>query len=925
MSRKKLVLIDGHSLAYRAFFGLPAEMQTTTGELTNASYGFTSMLLSVLEGEKPDYLIVTFDKGPSFRVREYADYKGHRPQMPDEMRVQMQRVRQIVQAFGFPLVELDDFEADDLLGTLARQAAAAGLDVVIVTGDRDALQLVNERVTVLTSGRKFSDTLRYTPDKVRERYGLDPAQLVDLKALVGDKSDNIPGVAGVGEKGATTFLQQYGSLDALYAHLDELTGRYQKALADGRDSAYLSQKLGRIVCDAPVTLALESARPDAAFNREAVLDLMRTLEFRTLLSRVPDWGKPGGRPVSGQLSLFDAEPEAPTTAPAAIPAGEDCYHLVADVAQLAELAAQWRTASVLAVDTETTGVDSMLADLVGIAVTDRADAAWYLPVRAPEGEPALPLDAIQAELGPLLADPAIAKRGHNLKYDLEILARHGLPVAGPLFDTMLAEWVLNPASHELGLKAQAAVRLGERMTEIETLIGKGRDQITMDAVPLAQVVPYAAADARMTYRLADVLHPELEAHAQWSLFADLEMPLLPILVTMEMHGVKLDVDWLKTLSGELETRLVTLEQEIYAQAGGAFNINSTQQLSEVLFERLHLPTKGVSKTKSGHYSTRADVLDDLRTAHPVVAALLDYRELAKLKSTYVDALPQLVNPHTGRVHTSYNQTGAVTGRLSSANPNLQNIPIRTEEGRRVRRAFIAEEGWTLVGADYSQVELRVMAHMSGDAGLLAAFQRGEDIHATTAAAVYELSLDEVTYEKRRIAKAVNFGLIYGQSAYGLARQVGIEVSEADGFITRYFARFPGLRAYMDAIQKEAATQGYVETLLHRRRYFPELAPTSTATTLQRQAAARMAINTPIQGSAADILKLAMLRLDRMLKERGLRARMILQVHDELVLETPQDEVEATIATLREAMGGAFELVVPLKVDVEIGQNWLEMK
>ncbi len=921
MSRKKLVLIDGHSLAYRAYFGLPQDMQTSAGELTNASFGFTSMLLSVLEGEKPDYLIVTFDKGPSFRVREYADYKGHRPQMPDEMRVQMQRVRQIVQAFGFPLVELDDFEADDLLGTLARQAAAQGLAVVIVTGDRDALQLVNERVTVLTSGRKFSDTLYYTPDKVRERYGLDPSQLVDLKALVGDKSDNIPGVAGVGEKGATTFLQQYGSLDAIYAHLDDLTGRYQKALADGRDSAYLSQKLGRIVCDAPVTLALESARPDAAFNREAVLDLMRTLEFRTLLSRVPDWGKLGGKPGSGQLSLFDAGPEEPA---AAIPDAE-AYHLVADAAQLAELAAQWRKASVLAVDTETTGVDSMLADLVGIAVTDRADAAWYIPVRAPEGEPALPLDAIQAQLGPLLADPAITKRGHNLKYDIEVLTRHGLPVAGPLFDTMIAEWVHNPASHELGLKAQAAARLGVRMTEIESLIGKGREQITMDAVPLAQVVPYAAADARMTYRLADALRPELEAHAQWPLFADLEMPLLPILVTMEMHGVKLDVGWLKTLSGELETRLVSLEQEIYAQAGGAFNINSTQQLAEVLFERLHLPTKGVSKTKSGHYSTRADVLEDLQTAHPVVAALLNYRELTKLKSTYVDALPQLINPHTGRVHTSYNQTGAVTGRLSSANPNLQNIPIRTEEGRRVRRAFVAEEGWTLVGADYSQVELRVMAHMSGDAGLLAAFRRDEDIHATTAAAVYELPLEEVTYDKRRIAKAVNFGLIYGQGAYGLARQVGIEVSEADGFITRYFARFPGVRAYMDAIQKEATTRGYVETLLHRRRYFPELSSNSTATTMQRQAAARMAINTPIQGSAADILKLAMLRLDRMLKERGLRARMILQVHDELVLETPQDEVEVTIATLREAMGGAFELVVPLKVDVEIGQNWLEMK
>ncbi len=918
MTRKKLVLIDGHSLAYRAYFALPADMQTQTGELTNASFGFTSMLLSVLADEKPDYSIVTFDLGPSFRVREYKEYKAHREKMPSEMQGQMQRVREMVEAFGLPIVELADYEADDLLGTLSRQAAAAGLDVVIVTGDRDALQLVDDRITVLTSGKRFSDTIRYTPAAVRQRYGLEPTQLIDLKALIGDKSDNIPGVRGVGEKGATTLLQQYQSLDGIYAHLSELAGRYQSALTSERETAYLSQRLGRIVRDAPVTLELEPARAGHGFDRARVTALMQQLEFRSLLSRLPAWGLPAGPLPGGQLSLFgDAAP-----GPAA-PSSPATYHCVGAVAELAVLAQQWGAARELAVDTETTGKNSMQDDLVGISLTDRSEEAWYLPVRAPAGEPVLALEAIRQHLGPVLADPGIVKRGHNLKYDLEILQRHGLPVAGPLFDTMVAEWVLNPSLHELGLKSRVFSRLGVQMTEITELIGAGREQKTMDQVPLAQVTPYACADADMTYRLTAILQSGLEERAQVALFHDLEMQLLPILVEIEMQGVRLDTAWLAQLSTELDGRLQVLEQNIYKEAGVEFNANSTQQLSEVLFDRLHLPTRGIGKTKSGHYSTRADVLEDLRHAHPVVEAILGYRELAKLKSTYVDALPLLVNPRTGRVHTSYNQTGTVTGRLSSSDPNLQNIPIRTEEGRRVRRAFVAEDGWKFVGADYSQVELRVMAHVSGDESLIAAFQRGEDIHATTAAAVYDVPLAEVSYDKRRIAKAVNFGLIYGQGAYGLAKQLGIEVSEADAFITRYFERFPRVRACMEAIQKEAEEKGYVETLLHRRRYFPELA-SDAAPPSQQQAAKRMAVNTPIQGSAADILKLAMLRLRRMLAEKKLRGRMILQVHDELVLEVPDDEVGETAALLREAMGGAFALVVPLKVDVETGPNWLEM-
>lgn len=924
MSRK-LVLIDGHSLAYRAFHALPADLRAPDGELTNATFGFVSMLLTVLEQESPDYLVVTFDAGPSFRVERYAEYKAHREKMPGEMRSQMDRIRELVNAFGIPIVELEHYEADDLLGTLAHQAEARGLDVLIVTGDRDALQLVSDSVTVLTSGRRFSDTLHYTPALVQEKYGLRPPQLVDLKALIGDRSDNIPGVRGVGEKGATDLLQRYGTLEGLYAHLEDLPPRYRNALEGDRDSAFLSYDLGRIRTDAPVELDLQQARWGAAMDRERVLELCRELGFRSLVDRL---GRLSGGAMAGsgsgpaaQLGLF--EPETPA-APEATQAAS-AYRCVVDRPALEAMAERLASAERIALDTETTGTDPVQASLVGISFSSRAGEGFYLPVMAPSGEATVALSDLKRVLAPLLSDIGIEKLGHNLKYDLKILRRHGLEVKGPLFDTMVAEWVLNPDSANLGLKNQAWARLGLEMTEIEALIGKGSSQITMDQVELDKVTAYAAADADITFRLAELLRPELEAREQITLFRDLEMPLLPVLVDMELAGVKLDLEWLSALSRELAERLERLEAEIHHHAGTPFNINSTQQLSEVLFDRLGLSARGVRKTKSGHYSTRADVLEGLRGAHPVVDGVLAYRELAKLKSTYVDALPQLVNPETGRVHTSYNPTGAVTGRLSSTNPNLQNIPIRTEEGRRVRRAFVADAGCLLLSADYSQVELRVMAHISGDAGLRGAFERDEDIHATTAAAVYGVPLDSVTADQRRIAKAVNFGLIYGQSAYGLARQLGIPVDEAQLFIDRYFDRFPGVRRYMDEIQNRTAELGYVETLLKRRRYFPELSSDSAAPTTQRQNALRMAINTPIQGSAADILKLAMIRMHAELRERELGARMLLQVHDEVVLEVPEGELNEAAEVVRSEMQGAFPLDVPLKVDLEFGPNWEDMR
>ncbi|MFP4344669.1 MAG: DNA polymerase I [Anaerolineales bacterium] len=922
MPQEKLVLVDGHSLAYRAFHALPPSLQTSKGELTNAVYGFSTMLLGVLKDEEPDYVVVTFDKGPSFRVRVYADYKAHRDKMPDEMREQMERIRDLVRAFSIPIVEHEDFEADDLLGTLARQAEEQGVDVVIVTGDRDALQLVDEHVTVLTSGRRFSDTLYYTPEKVRAKYGLEPEQIVDLKALMGDSSDNIPGVKGVGEKGGTKMLQKYGSLEGVLAHIEELSTRYRNALSEQQEQARLSRRLSRIICDAPVTLNLEEAARWRQADRRAVLDFLQDLEFRSLLGRVREL--PGGPGVvrRGQLTLFgEAEEEVHVEE---APATHGDYRLVTDEAALKALAAQLRAeAEVLAVDTETTDTDTSRADLVGISLSHRPRVAWYLPVCAPAGEPTLSLDALRRHLGPLFADPELPKVGHNLKYDVKILRGAGLPLEGLDFDTMLAEWVLNPDSPNLGLKNLVWARLGIQMTPIQDLIGTGRNRQTMDAVPLVQCAPYACADADLALRLVEQLRSELREREQLELFRDLEMPLIQVLVDMEIAGVRLDEAWMGDLSEELGGRLGRLEHEIYDLAGKEFNINSTQQLSNILFDVLCLSTRGLRKTKTGHYSTRAEVLERLQGEHPIIDRILQHRELSKLKSTYVDSLPALADPETSRVHTSYNQVGTVTGRLSSSDPNLQNIPIRSEEGRRVRRGFIAREGWRLVAADYSQIELRVMAHVSADPGLLEAFRRGEDIHATTAAALFGVPLEEVNYDMRRVGKGVNFGLIYGQSPYGLARTVGVSPSEAERFIELYFERFPRVREYMDGLRAEATQQGYVETLLGRRRYFPELQAGSRAGHQRRQSALRMAINAPIQGTAADIIKRAMLDLHERLE--GLRARMIMQVHDELVVEAPEEDLERVVALTCEAMEGAYSLQVPLRVDVEVGQNWEEME
>ena len=913
----KLVLIDGHALVYRAYFALPSGMATSRGELTNAVFGFASMLLNVLRDEQPDFLAVTFDRGRTFRHEEYAEYKANRAEMPDDLRIQFQRIDQLLEAFDIPTYSAEGYEADDVLAALAQQAEEQGLEALIVTGDTDTFQLIGPHVRVMAPGRSFGDTIIYDESRIRQRYGLEPQQLIDYKALVGDTSDNVPGVRGVGDKTATKLLQQYGSLEAIYEHLDEISSsRFRNALEKGRDEAFLSKHLVTIVRDVPVSLDLQACQVEE-LNRERVVDLFRELEFRALLNRLPG-AVEGAAPA--QLSLFGEEQAPPRKEEQAD------YRIIDSVESMEAMLGELEKAQALAVDVESTSVDPMAAALVGIALTAKEGTGYYIPIaHKPQSRiPNLPLPAVIEQLRPLLQNPGIAKYAHNANYDLTVLAEQGLEVTPVTCDTMVAEWLINPGSRNLGLKNLAWTRLGVEMTPIEELIGSGKKQLTMDRVPVDKAAPYACADVDMTLRLANQLQPELREKALWELFSEIEMPLVPVIVDMQRAGVKLDVGYLAEMGRDLGQRLGELQEQIEGYVGHAININSTQQLSVALFDEMGLALPWMRRGKSGYYSTAADVLEKIRDKHPVVELILEHRQLSKLKGTYVDALPALVHPRTGRVHTSFNQAGSVTGRFSSSNPNLQNIPIRTELGREIRRAFVAEEGWLLLAADYSQVELRVLAHISGDPTMLAAFSRGEDIHASTAAAIYGVPLAEVTRAQRRVAKMTNFAISYGVTGYGLSERTELTPEEAEVFIQTYFKTYPRIKEYIEQTRAQARDQGYVETLLGRRRYFPELGTRARVHHNVREQAYRMAINAPIQGTAADILKVAMNRLWRDLQARGLRSRMILQVHDELVLEVPKDELDQVTPLVIETMEGAYDLDAPLKVDAKVGQDWLEM-
>lgn len=881
--RKKLYLVDGPNLAFRAFFAIGG-MTSSRGVPTNALFGFTNMLLKLIREERPDYLAITWDpKGGSFRDREYPEYKGTRPDMPDALREQMPVFAKIAAVLDVPYLCLDGFEADDVMGTLARRHEGE-LDVVLVTSDKDLMQLVSDHVTLFDTMKDR----RISFAEVAEKFGCPPERVPDALGIWGDSSDNIPGVKGIGEKGVKKLLAEFDGLDDLYARLDEVTPPGVRAkLEASRDSAYLSRHLATIRTDAPVEVGLEALALTWPPAPDAARELFTELEFRGLLKE-----------FGGEMSAVD----------------RSAYRLVTSAADLDELRAALAAAPRCAVDTETTGLDEMRAALVGLSFCCDDQVAWYVPVaHVVETDRQLDWDTVRGALGPLLEDPAKGLTGQNLKYDFKVLARHGVELAGLDGDTLLADYLLSPDRRSHRLDDLALLHLEHRMVSFEEAVGGGA---SFAEVSLERACEYAAEDAHVTWLLDGTLRPRLEEGGLARLYDELEVPLIPVLARMELTGVAVDCEVLAALSDELAEGIAGAERRCFELAGTEFNIGSVTQLREILFERLGLPV--IRSTKTGP-STNESVLSELALQHDLPQAILDYRSLVKLKNTYVDPLPLLVHPETGRIHTHFSQTTAATGRLASTDPNLQNIPVRTTEGRRIRQAFIAPPGRVLLSADYSQVELRILAHLcGGEGGFAAAFAAGADIHTETAAGVFGIPSEDVTRGQRTIAKAVNFGIVYGQSAFGLAQSLRIPRTEAAEYIERYKRRFPEIEEYRRRTLETAKRDGFVTTLLGRKRPVPDLASGNFA---QRGAAERVAVNTPVQGSAADLIKLAMLAVDRRLRQEHRGQHLLLQVHDELLLEVDEEAADAVADIVRDEMAGAMELAVPLVVDVGRGRNW----
>ena len=894
MAASRLLLVDASSYLFRAYHAMPA-LNNRHGQPTGVLFGVLNMLRKLLRDQPSDYLGVVFDApGPTFRAERFADYKANRPSMPPELAAQIQPLHTTIRAMGLPLLCVSGVEADDVIGTLARQAAQMGWDVLIITGDKDLAQLVDEHITLLDT----MNNTRLDPDGVRTKFGVAPDTMADYLALTGDTSDNIPGVPGVGPKTAARWLQQYGSLDALIAQADALKGKVGAALRDHLDQLHLSRQLTAIDCELQLDLTptqLQPSPPDIT----TLSTLYRQFEFRNWLEEL-------------------AQDSAPEQTQAPTPTVD--YALITDQAEFDVWLQRLEQQPLLVLDTETDRLDYLQARLVGLSFAVAPGQAAYIPLahEYPGVPEQLDREQVLARLKPLLEDPQRPKLGQNLKYDSHSLANHGIRLAGIQHDTLLASYVLNSTASRHNLDSLAAQHLGITTTRYEDIAGKGARQLSFDQIAVEQAGPYAAEDADITLRLHHTLWPRLQAvPALEHLYTELEIPLIPVLMGMERCGVRIDSERLAQHSHELGQRLSELEQRAYDEAGESFNLNSPKQLQTILFERQGLPA--LKKTPKGQASTAENVLQELaERGYPLPRLLLEHRTLSKLKSTYTDKLPQLVNPHTGRVHTSYHQAVTSTGRLSSSDPNLQNIPIRSAEGRRIRQTFIAADGYRLLAADYSQIELRIMAHLSADAGLLAAFAADQDIHQATAAEVFGQALDAVSAEQRRAAKAINFGLMYGMSAFGLARQLGIERPAAQTYIERYFSRYPGVREYMEQTRKRAAEQGYVETVFSRRLYLPDI---QSRNTQRRQAAERTAINAPMQGTAADLIKRAMLSIDQTLRDTGLDARMTMQVHDELVFEVADSQVDTATALIRDAMTTVAELHVPLRVDIGCGDNW----
>jgi len=884
---QRLFLIDGSSYIYRAYYAI-RHLSNSQGMATNAIYGFTNMLLKVMRDLEPDRLAVVFDsKGPTFRKEIYPEYKANRAAMPDDLVPQIPYIKKVVEAFNLPGLELPGYEADDIIATLAKRFAAKGMDVTVVTGDKDLMQIVDEHIRLL-------DTMKdkvYGPAEVAERFG-GADKVIEVQALAGDSSDNIPGVPGIGEKTAKQLIDEYGDVETLLANLDQLKGKRRENLENFADQARLSKQLVTLVDDLELDVD-DDYFVMSAPDQEALTALFRECEFHKLLQEFSATKRPS--------------------------AALGTYRCVLDLGALQGMVAALEASERFAFDTETTGLDPMRAELVGLSFAVTPGEAWYVPVAHRYlGVPdQLPLATVLEAISPLLTSPRHLKIGQNLKYDILILKRAGLAVTAPIYDTMLASYLANPAARSHGMDSLAAELLNYHPIPYSEVVGTGKKQICFDEVEVDKATRYAAEDADITLRLYETLQPMVVAQEQETLFNEVELPLLPILVGMESAGIRIDPAFLGGLSREMETKLAQLEAEIHELAGAPFNIGSPKQLGEILFERLRLP-KG-KKTKTG-WSTDVEVLNKLADEHEIAAKILDYRSLAKLKGTYTDALPKLIHPETGRIHTSFNQAVTATGRLSSSEPNLQNIPIRTEEGRRIREGFIPSAGCLLLSADYSQVELRILAHMADEPALKEAFARGEDIHRRTASEVLGVFPEMVSDAQRRQAKAINFGVVYGISAFGLAKQLDISRREAQEFIDRYFERYPGIRTFMEACIAEAQEKLYVTTLLGRRCAIPEINSQNGAV---RGYAERNAINYPVQGSAADIIKVAMVKIAARLDREGLQTRMLLQVHDELVFDVPEAELDTVALLVKEEMEGAVDLSVPLLVEVGSGRNWRE--
>ncbi len=907
MSDAPLVLVDGSSYLYRAYHALPP-LTTSTGQPTGAVKGVLNMLRSLRKDYPASVIVVVFDaKGPTFRDHMFEEYKAQRPPMPDDLRSQIEPLHQCVQALGFPLLCVEGVEADDVIGTLALQGGNNGQQVVISTGDKDMAQLVTERVTLVNTMYRTATDIA----AVHEKYGIGPELIIDFLALMGDKADNIPGVPGVGEKTATGLLQGLGDMDAIYANLDkvaELPIRGAKSLGakleENREVAYLSRQLATIKTDVELegcaaTLAMQ--QPDYAQLRE----LYQQMEFRSWLNEVEQEAEEAGEPVAA------AEEQA-----------EASYSTLLEWSELDAWLERLQKAQIFAFDTETTSIDAQQAQLVGMSFSIKPGEAAYLPLaHSYMGVPQqLPFQEALERMRPLLENPDIIKVCQNGKYDINVLYHHGINLQGVLHDSMLASYVLNSTVTRHNMDDLAQHYLNRTTIPFESIAGKGAKQLTFDQLDLAMAAPYAAEDADITLQLHSALQERLdEIPSLASVYRDIEMPLMPVLARIERTGALVDANLLGRQSQELGDKLTAIEREVFEIAGQPFNLASPKQLGEILYDKLGLPV--LAKTAKGQPSTAEAVLQQLADdGHELPVLLMEYRSLSKLKSTYTDRLPEQVNPRTGRIHTSYHQAVTATGRLSSSDPNLQNIPVRTAEGRRIRQAFIAPPEHVLVSADYSQIELRIMAHLAQDSGLLEAFRNDRDVHKATAAEVFGVPLDEVSSDQRRNAKAINFGLIYGMSAHGLAKQIGTDRVQAQAYIDRYFVRYPGVLDYMERTRKQAAELGYVETLFGRRLYLPEI---KAKNPMIRRAAERTAINAPMQGSAADIIKRAMIEIDAWLQGSGLRAQVVMQVHDELVLEVHRDDVEKLKEGLIPRMSAAAELDVPLLVEAGVGNNWDE--